>query len=53
MVILDKSHFVQNQSRFFIDRMKNAGIGETMKRMAMQYPTVLDINVIQEKENLV
>ena len=49
MVSLDKSHFVQNQSRFFIDRMRNAGIGETMKRMAMQYPTVLDINMIKKR----
>ena len=48
-VILDKSDFVTSQSRFFIDRMKSAGIVETMKRIVMQYPTVLDINIIKKR----
>lgn len=49
MVMLDKKHFVINQSRFFIDRMKHAGIATTMKRIVKQYPTILDINIIKKK----
>ena len=48
-VILDKSDFVMSQSRFFIDRMRGSGIVETMKRVVMQYPTVLDINMIKKR----
>lgn len=48
-VILDKSDFVAGQSRFFIDRMRSAGIVETVKRIVMQYPTVLDINIIKKR----
>ena len=48
-VILDKSQFVTGQSRFFIDRMRSSGISETIKRIVMQYPTVLDINMIKKR----
>ncbi|MGD1151727.1 MAG: hypothetical protein ABR911_02445 [Syntrophales bacterium] len=48
-VMLDKNHFIMNQSRFFVDRMRGAGIVETTKRIVMQYPTVLDINIIKKK----
>ncbi|OHE30561.1 MAG: hypothetical protein A3J94_02965 [Syntrophus sp. RIFOXYC2_FULL_54_9] len=49
MVVLDKSHFVMNQSRFFIDRIRNTGTVETIKRIINQYPTVLDINIIKKR----
>jgi len=49
-VVFDKSDFVVARSRFFIDRMKGEGILETMKRIVIQYPTVLDINIIKKKE---
>jgi hypothetical protein len=49
-VMLDKNDFIMNRSRFFVDRMRGAGIVETTKRIVMQYPTVLDINIIKKKE---
>ncbi|MBM3126200.1 MAG: hypothetical protein FJZ87_14205 [Chloroflexi bacterium] len=49
IIILDKSDFVTSQSRFFIERMKGDGIVETMKRIAMQYPTLLDVNIIKKR----
>ena len=49
IVSLDKTGFVTNQSRFFIDRMRRTGIVETMKRIVKQYPTVLDINIIKKR----
>jgi hypothetical protein len=49
IVVLDKSGFVISQSRFFIDRIKDTGAVETMKRIVNQYPTVLDINIIKKR----
>jgi len=48
-VMLDKSHFVISQSRFFINRVRGAGTVETVKRIVNQYPTVLDINIIKKR----
>jgi hypothetical protein len=48
-VMLDKSHFVISQSRFFINRVRGAGTVETVKRIVDQYPTVLDINIIKKR----
>lgn len=48
-VLFDKNDFVAARSRFFIDRMKGEGILEITKRIVVQYPTVLDINIFKKR----
>ena len=49
-ITLDKSNFFTSQSRFFIERMRSFGIGETAIRVVKQYPTLLDVNIFKKRE---